>query len=249
MKTSRRENYDSVHEQLVDRMQDMYLNDTPPAQDTPDIDLSFLKEPAASGKKRGKRYMRAAGIAAAVIIVLLGANIAMLSSDNADTYGDKGVLHRLYNSINGLFTDEDDFETDDIEESMEIRDDSDIGKAKEFFPDLYVPGYIPEGYTLDTLIIDRYYSGDVICSYSYSDDEGLELDIICTYMGEGDFGYMSQAEGQMIELEDRTMYLVRDEVFDEYNLTVYTEQCSIDVCMTGGEDEDILIKIGEGLEN
>ena len=40
------------------------------------------------------------------VIVLLGANLFILVNDEADSYGDKGILHRIQQGIYGIFTDE-----------------------------------------------------------------------------------------------------------------------------------------------
>lgn len=248
MKISEKEAYDDIHQQLVRELQNAYIDETGKEDDaSPDIDLSFLKESAAAGKKRRKLYLRAAGIAAAVLVVLLGANIMLLASDKGDTYGDKGVLHRLYDNIYGLFTDEDDAGMDDAEDSIRITDRQDMDKAKRFLPELYVPQYIPDGYELDYLSIDRYRSGDAVCDYSYSNDEGAVLAIMEAYASGNDFEYLSQGDGEFIQKDDRTMYLVWDDVFEEYTLTVYTEACSIDIYIAGNKDKDTLIRIGEGL--
>ena len=247
MKASEKESYEAIHRQLADKLQEAYREDAG-EKASPDIDLTFLKEDTAAGKKRKKVYMRTAGIAAAVLIVLLGANMLLLSYDKADTYGDKGVLHRLYSSVVGLFTDEDASEANDVEESFAIDDDADMAMAKRFFPDMYIPEYIPDGYTLDKLTVDRYHSGDVVCSGKYTDDNGATLEITQISASGDDFEYMSQGEGELIELADRSMYLTWDEVFEEYSLTVYTEVCSIDIYMEGNSDKTVLTDIGRGLK-
>ena len=55
MKISEKEAYDDVHQQLVRELQNAYIDETGKEDDaSPDIDLSFLKESAAAGKKRRK---------------------------------------------------------------------------------------------------------------------------------------------------------------------------------------------------
>ena len=43
----------------------------------------------------------------------------MLGRDSTESYGDKGILHRLYQGVTGLFTDsEEETEESDVEEFM-----------------------------------------------------------------------------------------------------------------------------------
>lgn len=237
--------YEKVHKQLSDAMQDAYINDVLKDIKEPNIDLSFLADDNKKKRKHSK-LLRVASIAAVTIIVLLGANIALLSSDSMDAYGDKGILHRLYEGINGIFTDEDDSESTDVMETFETTDEKDIDKAKKFFPQLYIPEYIPSEYSFASLSIEKYYSGDVVCAYSYYAEEKT-LDILCLHNSDTDFDYETHKDGEIIELEDRTLYLAWNDVFEEYTLSVYLEDAVIDICMSESDDKETLIKIGTQL--
>ena len=208
-------------------------------------DLSFMKEPAR--KKPKRRYRVSFGkIAAAVVIVLLGTNAVLLLSNDAASYGDKGILHRLYQGIAGIVTDSDeDLNPEDEAESLNITSMKDIDKAKRFLPGLYVPQYLPQGYQLDYLSIDKYAGGDYVGTYEFTDGDGTILDI-CPMAVASDSSYATSGKGELIELADRKILVSYDEVNECYTAAVYTENCLIDI--SGKLDKDEMIRVAKGLK-
>ncbi|MBQ3612356.1 MAG: hypothetical protein IJA01_08825 [Firmicutes bacterium] len=239
--------YEKVHKQLSDAMQDAYINDVLKDIKEPNIDLSFLADDSKKKRKHSK-LLRVASIAAVTIIVLLGANIALLSSDSMDAYGDKGILHRLYEGINGIFTDEDDSESTDVLETFETTDEGDIDKAKKFFPQLYIPEYIPPEYSLESLSIQGLQSGNYMWSYLYN-NQGDAIEITGLYYGDSyDYTYQNQQNDEIIDLSDRKISVTWEDSFEEYYVTVYTESGTIDIGMHGHNDREKLISIAKGLQ-
>ena len=239
--------YEKVHKQLSDAMQDAYINDVIKDIKEPNIDLSFLVDDNKKKRKHSK-LLRVVSIAAVTIIVLLGANIALLSSDSMDAYGDKGILHRLYEGINGIFTDEDDSESTDVMETFETTDEKDIDKAKKFFPQLYIPEYIPSEYSFASLSIQGQQSGDYMWSYLYN-NQGAVIEITGLYYGNShDYIYQNQENDEMITLNDRKISVVWEDTFEEYYVTVYTEDGTIDIGMHEYNDREELINIAKGLK-
>ncbi len=239
--------YEKVHKQLSDAMQDAYINDVLKDIKEPNIDLSFLADDNKKKRKHSK-LLRIASIAAVTIIVLLGANIALLSSDSMDAYGDKGILHRLYEGINGIFTDEDDSESTDVKEIVEINKESDFDEAKKFFPMLYVPKYIPEGYEFISLYLEEYYSGDYVSNYLYEDNAGNVVEITGLYSKSNSSIYQTQNSDEFIELEDRKILIEWNEAFEEYSATIYTEAYTINIGMHEFSSKEELMKISENLK-
>lgn len=238
--------YDNIHSRLSEAIEDVYLNDVLKDVKEPDVDLSFLAE-GKNQKKNYKRLLRISAIAAIVIVVLLGTNIVLLSGDNMDAYGDKGILHRLYEGINGIFTDEDDSVETDVTDMFEITEVEDLDKAKEFFNGLYIPRHIPEGYQFSNLTIEKYNSGDTVCIYNYTNENGRRLEISCMHCVFDDANYGYQGDGEIIELDDRTLYMEWDDVQKEYYLTVYTEDATMNIWVEGYDNKGNIIAIGSNM--
>lgn len=253
--------YEEVHKKLGEELEKAYLKREVPKEDVPEFDFSFLdeepeldaEEPDAvreevsvsPAKTRKRRFSRFTKVAAVVIILLLCTNIFLLGKDSSESYGDKGILHRLYQGVTGLFTDsEEQTEASDVEEFMDFDTlgEKELKKAKEFLPGLYVPTYIPEGYEFSDLSIEKYYSGDYQGIYLYKNGEN-EIQILQHYSQDTDVSYQLPEEGELIELSDRKLVVFGDEVKNVYWVTVYTETCIMDV--SGSCDRNELVEIGK----
>lgn len=254
--------YEEVHKKLGEELEKAYLKREVPKEDVPEFDFSFLDEepeldaeepdavreevsvsPAKTGKRRFSRFTK---VAAVVIILLLCTNIFLLGKDSSDSYGDKGILHRLYQGVTGLFTDsEEETEASDVEEALTVQEEKDLANAKEFLPELYVPTYMPEGYEFEKLTIKKFYSGDRQADYLYKKDS-KELEILLYYASDSEVSYQLPEKGQLIELADRKILVSTDETVDKSVVFVCTEICNIDIM--GDEDVQILIEIGKGMQ-
>ena len=263
MSKDSKKSYEEVHKRLGEELEKAYLKRETPGERTPEFDLSFLKEepdapteendavreevfvPAKTEKKR--RFSRFTKVAAVVIIFLLCTNIFLLGKNSSESYGDKGILHRLYQGVTGLFTDsEEQTEDSDVEEFMTFDSlgEKELKKAKEFLPGLYVPTYMPEGYELEELKIEKYYSGDYQCAYLYKKDADT-IKISLSYSLNQDIAYQFPEEGRLIELSDRKIFLSDDDISDRNSIYVCTETCTMDIL--GKEDSQVLLKIGENM--
>lgn len=262
MSKDSKKSYEEVHKRLGEELEKAYLKRETPGERTPEFDLSFLKEepdalteendaareevfvPAKTEKKR--RFSRFTKVAAVVIIFLLCTNIFLLGKNSSESYGDKGILHRLYQGVTGLFTDsEEQTEDSDVEEAVTVLDEKDIDSAREFLPELYVPGYVTEGYKFKSLEIKQYYSGDSQCDYVY--DNGSEkIKILIYYPKNKDLVYQWQEDGDLIELKDRKILVSQDSVSDAPWVSVYTEICTMDI--SGGNSQNELISIAKGMK-
>ena len=255
--------YEEVHKKLGEELEKAYLKRETPEEKIPEFDLSFLEEQpyepteendAAREKsfispkeEKKRRFSRFAKVAAVLIIFLLCTNIIMLGRDSSESYGDKGILHRLYQGVTGLFTDsEEETEESDVEEFMTFDHlgEKELKKAKEFLPGLYVPTYIPEGYELDRLEIKKFYSGDYQADYLYHKNSNT-VEILSYYSSDSEVTYQLPDEGNLIELSDRTM-VSEDDVDKESIVFVCTETCSMDIM--SDEETQVLIKIAKNMQ-
>ena len=255
--------YEEVHKKLGEELEKAYLKRETPEEKIPEFDLSFLEEQPyepteendaareesfISPKEEKKhRFSRFAKVAAVLIIFLLCTNIIMLGRDSSESYGDKGILHRLYQGVTGLFTDsEEETEESDVEETVTVLDEKDIDSAKEFLPELYVPTYMAEGYEFEKLTIEKYYSGDCQASYLYQKGSDT-LEVLIYYLSDSEQVHQWQEEGSLINLQDRKIFISEDSLLDNPRVSVYTEICSMDI--SGGESSEELVLVAKGMQN
>ena len=253
--------YEEVHKKLGEELEKAYLKRETPEEKIPEFDLSFLEEQPyetteendaareesfISPKEEKKhRFSRLAKVAAVLIIFLLCTNIIMLGRDSTESYGDKGILHRLYQGVTGLFTDsEEETEESDVEETVTALDEKDIDSAKEFLPGLYVPTYIPDGYEFEKLEIQKYYSGDFHGKYLYKSNNDT-ITILLYYSSDLEVSYQLPENEQLIDLDDRKIIVFEDEVESRHWISVYMEDCTVDI--TGKCSVEDLIMIGKKL--
>ena len=253
--------YEEVHKKLGEELEKAYLKRETPEEKIPEFDLSFLDEQPyepteendaareesfiSPKEEKKRRFSRFAKVAAVLIIFLLCTNIIMLGRDSTESYGDKGILHRLYQGVTGLFTDsEEETEESDVEETVTVLDEKDIDSAKEFLPGLYVPTYIPDGYEFEKLEIQKYYSGDFQCNYKYK-NEKESIKLLLYYFADKDFTYQWSEEGELITLQDRKILVSEDSVNNDVVVSVYTEMCNIEI--VGYNNKIELISIAKGM--
>ena len=261
MSKDSKKSYEEVHKRLGEELEKAYLKRETLGERTPEFDLSFLKEepdapteendaareevfvPAKTEKKR--RFSRFTKVAAVVIIFLLCTNIFLLGKNSSESYGDKGILHRLYQGVTGLFTDsEEQTEDSDVEEAVTVLDEKELESAKEFLPGLYVPTYMPEGYNFEKLTLKKYYSGDYQANYWYINGNE-RIKILLYYSSNLDISYQVPEEGKLIELEDRRILVFQDDIENKNIVTVYTEACSMDI--KGEVSVEDLVEIGKNM--
>ncbi len=131
MNDGKKQRESDVHRRLAEHMQEAFREAAPHDCDDVDMDFSFLTE-ETKGKRRSHRFARVAAVAAGLVIVLLGANLFLLANDGADSYGDKGILHRIQQGIYGIFTDEEEVAENDVKETLSISDEANLEAALEF---------------------------------------------------------------------------------------------------------------------
>lgn len=228
------ESYAETHKKLVEAMQKACVHDDFDDYKTPYIDLSFLEEEYTTAvempdKKRFSFANHFNNIAAILVILLLGGNMIMMATDSNESYGDKGLLHRLSNTITGVVTDGDNpVGTDELIEEHVITSYENMNKIFDIFPHLYVPQYIPELYEFQKLSIKCFKSRDYIANYEYVNEEDT-LHIGITYNEDDMKKVYSVDMMDVIKLDDRIIYLYCDVDNDTYIADLYLEDCLIEI--------------------
>lgn len=204
----------------------------------PQLDKSFMKQGASHDKSsRRKRYSLIAVAAVAMICIV---SVAQPLIGNNEAYGDKGILHRLYDSVMGIGTDEQDGNDKDRESRVEIYDLKNIDEAKDLCEDLYVPEYLPEGFELESLVVEKTGTETTFADYTFKNGKE-ELLIGMNFVKSEDTTYSSNNRGNIIHLKDRIIVPNKDLKYVE----MYTEN---GVMMISGKiTQDEMIKIAKEL--
>lgn len=248
-----KKSYEEIHKRLGEELEKAYLKKELPEEEIPEFDLSFIDEepkpePVPEPVVRKHRFSRFAKVAAVVIVFLLCTNIFLLGKNSSESYGDKGILHRLYQGVTGLFTDsEEETEASDVEEFMDFDTlgEKELKKAKEFLPGLYVPTYMPEGYEFEKLTIEKFVDNDYQARFTYN-FESKNINILMYYFSDKEFTYQWPEDGDLIDLGDRKILVSKDSLDENPIIAVYTEICNMDI--SGESNSDELIAIAKGME-
>jgi len=230
--------YREVHKKLEDAMQDAFTSDEAGPFGSPEIDYSFMDDTKEKKKRKISGMSRFNKVAAIIIIVLLGMNVVMMATGSSVSYSEKGLLHRIYEGARGIFTDEDESEYVEIDETGEvctIHDFSMINDAKRFWPDLYVPDYIPSNFTMSTLDIKKEISGDYWAKYVFfNENSQIKIEEV---QSNDNSKLTSGNEVDFIVMNDRKIVLYTDNVegyyladvfFDDVTVYIYGDLLSMD---------------------
>lgn len=195
----------------------------------PELDLSFMREDFTeeyTPVKKRRPWSKAARVAVILICFFTAVSAAAIwiASEPANALKLR-IQGKLYEISEGIFTnteqDEDDYSENSLK-SLKIHGEEDMYAAEEFIENLLKPGYIPEGFVLETLSINKWYDGDYEAEYVYQNVDGLRLAIFISYVQD------SPVDGTIIlsdvieveEMQDKTIYTLFDEI-EEHEM-VYT---------------------------
>ena len=239
--------YEEVHMMLVETMQEACTKDESGNYLTPYIDTGFLFEERRPANKVRKQPFSFNKVAAIIIITLLSVNTVMLAAGSNESYGDGGLLHRIYEGTRGIFTDEDPkefIEKDEMGDVFIINDFDQIDDAKNFWPGLYVPEYIPEGYELEELKICKDILGEYFAEYDYYFNKN-KLEINITNLVNSDKVISSNA-GDIYNIANKTLHIYRDYIGDCNVADIYTDDYII--CIYGKVSKKEMICIAENIK-
>lgn len=148
-KTFTREELCELFRQAEKEYSDQTYGEIPP------LDKSFMNAKKSDEKSSKRRRYSLIAAAAVAMICIVTVVHPMIGNDAA--YGDKGVLHRLFGSSMGIGTDVQDGTDQERDSRVEITDLKNIEEAKDLCRDrdLYVPEYLPEGFELESLVVEK----------------------------------------------------------------------------------------------
>ena len=208
----------------------------------PPLDMSFMGKEKKREKKNRPLY-RWVSIAAAIVIIIGGSAVFQMANSQSEAYGNWGIIHRLIETISGgIATDEEEI-TDTPVDTIIIENESRIEEGKRVFEYLYIPEYIPEEFDFKSLTIDNYGTGTGFSGYTYiKEDSETLISIEQMYVSSGNVKYSSNNNGELIEFEDKLIYVVDG----EQSVEVYTDNGMI--VISGDISQDEKVKIAKNLE-
>ena len=121
----------------------------------------------------------------------------------------------------------------------------DIQDAVNFMPDLPVPGYIPEGFELETLTVVKYMNGSYWAEYNFKNEQ--KNTIILTSRSIEDDGATAGLTYEMEEflINGYKAYYWVDSYTSSYGISIIMEKQLVDI--TGNINRDIVQKIAESI--
>lgn len=227
-------------------MYDEYLKDQ--GEQIPEPDLSFLQEEKPKKRKEHRVLRRFATITACMVLLLVTSSgmAIWISSDAAHAV--KFSLEKTLHRISGTFFSTDDgkeIETEENQISITIDSMDDIQDAINFMPDLPVPGYIPEGFELETLKIIKFMTGDFTATYNFNYDSDISFVLTSSSIVDDE-----ATAGLTYEIEEFTIgkyeaYYWSDAYTSTHGVSILMEDQLVDV--TGNIDQNIMRRIAENV--
>ena len=122
--------------------------------------------------ERCRRRKRIAGIAAGFVVVLL-TGILACTNLTTDVDADKNPKEEIITE-DGVIIEDGGWGSSEDEDNVRIITDWEhVEKGRNIVPDLFIPGYIPEGYEFEKLTIEGINTGAYTCEYVFNDDENI----------------------------------------------------------------------------
>lgn len=157
------------------------LKENPPEIPTYE-QFSAMIDKDQRARRRHKR--RITGIAACfVAAVLIG--VFAFGLPGSDVDADNNPKEEI-TTEDGVIIEDGGWGSSEEEDNVWVTDDWEhVADAKELFPDMLIPKYVPEGYEFEKLTIENYIDEDITCEFVFSNqkNEKLEIEENIIYVG------------------------------------------------------------------
>ena len=136
-------------------------------------------------KKRKQKRVRNAGVAAAAVIVCAVILYAVWPQSAVPVDADKNTEQKVEEKDGVVIINEGDVEGDSGEVSVTETDWNKVSDLKEYVPNLYIPGYVPEGYEFEKATVETYDEEMYESKFIFKNIESKELLITQTSQDKG----------------------------------------------------------------
>lgn len=163
--------------------------------------------------KSGVKWKKAGIVITITIAILVISSIMAVWSDSYIAAEMKFELEKLFYANNDTVI------IDEDEMTMTIYDIADIEAVAEFLPEFLYPYYIPDGYELEKMDALKTRWGSCHFVYTFAKEEE-KFYISGAKMEPGGELYIDGEIIETLELEDRTIYVTADHVFESCGMSV-----------------------------
>ena len=163
--------------------------------------------------KSGAKWKRIGIVLAIAIGLLVISSIMVVWSSSYRAAEIKFEIEKLFYANNDAVVIAED------EMTMTIYDIADIEAVAEFLPEFLYPYYIPDGYELKKMDASRYKRGHYNFVYTFAKEEEKFYISGGKINPEGEV-YIDDEIIETFELEDRTIYVTADPVFESCGMSV-----------------------------
>lgn len=163
----------------------------------------------ADRQQRRKRRLRYFSMAAAAVFVCVVALYALWPETAVPVSADKNTEQRVEEGNGVVVINEGDAEGSG-ETSLREESWDEVLKYKDNLPELYIPGYVPEGYEFSYSELNEYSGSDYDIIYTYEKGE-TELSI--------KYKYLNASGNKVRAIEDKHMHTENTDLGNTYILT------------------------------
>lgn len=163
--------------------------------------------------KSGVKWKKAGIVITITIAILVISSIMAVWSDSYIAAEMKFELEKLFYANNDTVI------IDEDEMTMTIYDIADIEAVAEFLPEFLYPYYIPDGYELEKMDATKYKRGHYNFAYTFAKEEEKFYISGGKMLQEGEL-YIDDEIIETLEIEDRTIYVTADPVFESCGMSI-----------------------------
>ena len=129
---------------------------------------------------------------------------------------------------------------------LRIDDEKGMEQAKKFMPELLTPGYIPEGWELESLEVTKKMQGNQYARYNYRKQSSQSI-VIEEYLKTDKENVRFYQESEKVLSSNADMYYFTDSLTGLHGIVCYKRNIAIHI--NGIEEKDILFLIADQMES
>lgn len=191
--------------------------------------------------KNIKRILRTAGVAAGFVMAVLAGMFAM-NSLNSEVGADKNPKEEIVTE-DGVIIEDGGYGSSDGEDGVYVVTDWEhVKMAKEMYPELMIPEYVPEGYIFKKLNIEKIVKSDMAYEYLFGSAKGDSIEIEITVIEGGEVSNSINNVTRLIEAPAGNIYVQEK----EHKATMYMDG-GLTISIWGEISDDDIINIIDSL--
>ena len=204
------------------------------------INIDELKQLEAADRKTRKiKRLRTISAAAAAVIVCAAIIYTVLPESVVPVDADKNTKQKVEEKDGVVIINEGDVEGDSGEVSITETDWDKIEDLKEYVPNLYIPGYVPEGYEFEKATVKRYSEEIYKCEYLFK-NHGKKISIVqASQREEGSNTFFLDEYDKKVDCNLGTVYIDNH----QNSISAYFFNKEMQIYIVGELSENILIEI------